>query len=76
VKVLNETDVECKVIKGGLLKKRGINLPETKLDVPALADEDIEALTEILTKDKGNQNYKYLISTKKNFIPLILKFIY
>lgn len=27
VKALNEFEVECKVIRGGLLKKRGINLP-------------------------------------------------
>ena len=40
VRTLNEFEVECKVIRGGLLKKRGINLPLTDLNVPALSDED------------------------------------
>lgn len=36
-KILNETDIECKIIQGGNLKKRGINLPQTNLDIPALS---------------------------------------
>ncbi|KAL5493983.1 hypothetical protein EMCRGX_G015244 [Ephydatia muelleri] len=48
VRVLNETDVLTRVVKGGFCKKRGINLPKTDLPVPALSDNDKEDLAELL----------------------------
>lgn len=53
VRTLNEFEVECKVIRGGLLKKRGINLPLTDLNVPALSDEDRQFLSLLLAGDEG-----------------------
>ncbi len=53
-KIINETDLECKVMHGGNLKKRGINLPETNLDIPALSQEDREVLAYILANDGGS----------------------
>eukprot|EP01006_Ploeotia_vitrea_P028105 TRINITY_DN60848_c0_g1_i1.p1 TRINITY_DN60848_c0_g1~~TRINITY_DN60848_c0_g1_i1.p1 ORF type:complete len:502 (+),score=50.60 TRINITY_DN60848_c0_g1_i1:68-1573(+) len=51
VKVEDGTEVRTKVIHGGLLKKRGINLPKTDLGVPALSDMDREHLTALLKGD-------------------------
>jgi pyruvate kinase len=35
------TTLECEVVYGGLLKKRkGINLPDTRLDVPSMTEKD------------------------------------
>lgn len=45
IRVLNETDVLTRVVKGGFCKKRGINLPKTDLPVPALSDNDKEDLS-------------------------------
>ena len=36
-----------------MLKKRGINLPKTNLNVPALSEEDREYLTLLLAGDEG-----------------------
>jgi pyruvate kinase len=44
-------DVRCKVIRGGLLKKRGLNLPETELPVPALSERDRIDLEAMLEED-------------------------
>ena len=41
----NETEVECKVITGGLLKdKKGINLPGVRLSIPSMTEKDLEDL--------------------------------
>lgn len=39
----NDTEVRCQVINGGELKSRkGVNLPDVKVNLPALTDKDIE----------------------------------
>jgi len=44
-----ETDIACKVIIGGTFKsKKGINLPGTKLSVPAITEKDWEDLAYVL----------------------------
>ena len=41
----SETDVECEIIIGGLLKNhRGINIPGVRLSIPALTEKDREDL--------------------------------
>ncbi|MEO8376093.1 MAG: pyruvate kinase [Candidatus Sumerlaeota bacterium] len=41
VESVSGTDVRCRVINGGTLKSRkGVNLPDTKLPIPALTDKD------------------------------------
>ncbi len=38
----NGTDITCEVVNGGILKsQQGINVPEIKLNLPALTDKDI-----------------------------------
>ncbi len=41
----NDTDAECEIIMGGLLKNhQGINIPGVRLSIPALTDKDREDL--------------------------------
>lgn len=41
----NETDVECLIVHGGLLKEhKGINLPEVEVSVPSLSEKDRDDL--------------------------------
>lgn len=41
VEDINDTDVICRVVSGGLLyESKGINLPNTKLPIPSLTDKD------------------------------------
>lgn len=41
VKATTETDAECEVVNGGILKrKKGINLPGVRLSIPALTEKD------------------------------------
>lgn len=51
----HQRDIICRIIKGGHLTKRGINLPKTHLAVPALSDKDRTDLTALLTGDKDNR---------------------
>ncbi|HNH74113.1 MAG TPA: pyruvate kinase, partial [Candidatus Obscuribacter sp.] len=45
VKSTNDTDVECEIIIGGLLKNhQGINIPGVRLSIPALTEKDREDL--------------------------------
>ncbi len=44
-------DVRCRVVRGGRLSKRGLNLPETRLTVPALSDRDRRDLDALLSED-------------------------
>lgn len=48
-KVLANNDVQVEVIMGGVLSsKKGINLPDTKISLPALTEKDIEDLEFII----------------------------
>ncbi len=48
-KVLKNNDVEVEVIMGGILSsKKGINLPDTKISLPALTVKDLEDLDYII----------------------------
>ncbi len=41
VENVNGNEVQCRVMNGGILKSRkGVNLPDTKLPIPALTDKD------------------------------------
>ncbi|SFB00576.1 pyruvate kinase [Flavobacterium swingsii] len=43
IKTNRKTEVICKVIQGGPLKsKKGVNLPNTKISLPALTEKDIK----------------------------------
>ncbi len=40
--ILNETEIEVRVILGGrLLQKKGVNLPDTSLSMPAITEKDL-----------------------------------
>ncbi len=48
-KVLDNNDVEVQVILGGILSsKKGINLPDTKISLPALTEKDLADLDFII----------------------------
>lgn len=48
-KVLKNNDVQVEVTKGGILSsKKGINLPDTKISLPALTKKDLEDLDFII----------------------------
>ncbi len=52
VKEVTKTDVITKIVKGGLLSERkGINLPNTKLPIPALTKKDHEDLDWAMKQD-------------------------
>lgn len=43
VEVVSETDVRCLVLNGGIVKDhKGINLPDTSVNLPAITEKDIE----------------------------------
>jgi pyruvate kinase len=46
-----KTDVRCRIVRGGVLKKRGLNLPDTDLPVPALSERDRRDLAALVTGD-------------------------
>ncbi|MEZ5008418.1 MAG: pyruvate kinase [Chitinophagales bacterium] len=49
--IINESEVEAKVINGGILNSRkGFNLPDTHINVPSLTEKDIHDLAFILTQ--------------------------
>jgi len=45
------SEVRCRVVRGGLLKKRGLNLPECDLPVPALSERDRRDLDALLDEE-------------------------
>ena len=50
-KILNNNDVQVEVISGGMLaSKKGINLPDTKISLPALTEKDLADLDFIIEK--------------------------
>ena len=49
---LSDSDILCKVVKGGLLKqKKGINLPNINVSAPALTEKDLNDLEFVLKND-------------------------
>ncbi len=51
-KVLKNNDVQVQVTLGGILSsKKGINLPDTKISLPALTPKDLEDLNFIIEQD-------------------------
>ncbi len=51
-KVLANNDVEVEVVMGGILSsKKGLNLPDTKISLPALTEKDLADLEFILGQD-------------------------
>ncbi|MFB3906652.1 MAG: pyruvate kinase [Acidobacteriota bacterium] len=45
VAAINEAEVICRVLTGGMLRERkGVNLPETRLDIPLPTERDLEYL--------------------------------
>ncbi len=52
IKVLSDTDVLCRVVKGGTLKeKKGINLPDASVSAPAVTEKDFEDLAFALANE-------------------------
>lgn len=51
-KILPNNDVRVEVIMGGILSsKKGLNLPDTKISLPALTEKDLEDLDFIITQN-------------------------
>ena len=51
-KILKNNDVQVEVIMGGMLSsKKGINLPDTKISLPALTDKDLVDLNFIIEQE-------------------------
>ncbi len=43
VKTLTNTEIKCEVVNGGILgSRKGINIPDSSISLPALTDRDIE----------------------------------
>ena len=52
IKVLANNDVKVEVVMGGILSsKKGLNLPDTKISLPALTEKDLADLDFILTQN-------------------------
>jgi pyruvate kinase len=52
VKILPNNDVKVEVVVGGILSsKKGLNLPDTKISLPALTEKDLADLDFILTQN-------------------------
>ncbi|MEO8568080.1 MAG: pyruvate kinase [Ginsengibacter sp.] len=51
-KILPNNDVQVVVVMGGILSsKKGLNLPDTKISLPALTEKDLDDLEFILTQN-------------------------
>ncbi len=52
IKILPNNDVKVEVVMGGILSsKKGLNLPDTKISLPALTEKDLADLDFILTQN-------------------------
>ena len=52
VRILANNDVKVEVVMGGILSsKKGLNLPDTKISLPALTEKDLADLDFILTQN-------------------------
>ncbi|HEY5408813.1 MAG TPA: pyruvate kinase [Ginsengibacter sp.] len=52
IKVLPNNDVRVEVVMGGILSsKKGLNLPDTKISLPALTEKDLADLDFIITQN-------------------------
>jgi pyruvate kinase len=82
----NETDLRCRVIDGGALSsKKGINLPQTSLPIPALTEKDktdlefgLEAGVDYVAlsfvrEANDIQRVKEVMAAKKRVAPIIAK---
>jgi pyruvate kinase len=53
-KILPNSDVQVEVLLGGMLSsKKGINLPDTKISLPALTEKDLADLAFIIKQELG-----------------------
>lgn len=87
VKTDRKTEVEAVVVQGGALKsKKGVNLPNTKVSLPALTKKDIKdalfaienqvdwiALSFVRTSDDLEQLQDLIAANSKYKIPIIAK---
>jgi pyruvate kinase len=82
----NETDLRCRVIDGGMLSsKKGINLPQTSLPIPALTEKDktdlefgleagVDYVALSFVRDANDiQRVKEVMAAKKRVAPIIAK---
>jgi len=82
----NETDLRCRVIDGGALSsKKGINLPQTSLPIPALTEKDktdlefgleagVDYVALSFVREAGDiQRVKELMAAKNRVAPIIAK---
>ncbi len=82
----NETDLRCRVIDGGALSaKKGINLPQTSLPIPALTEKDkidlefgldagVDYVALSFVREANDiQRVKEVMSAKKRVAPIIAK---
>jgi pyruvate kinase len=82
----NETDLRCRVIDGGALSaKKGINLPQTSLPIPALTDKDkidlefgldagVDYVALSFVREANDiQRVKEMMAAKKRAAPIIAK---
>jgi len=82
----NETDLICRVIDGGALgSKKGINLPQTSLPIPALTEKDkadlefgleagVDYVALSFVRQAGDiQLVKEVMTAKNRFAPIIAK---
>jgi len=87
IEIINDTDVKCLVKNGGIIKdKKGINVPNVQINLPALTDRDISdikfgieqgidyiAASFIRKKDDVNEIRKILEEEKASHIMIISK---
>lgn len=82
----NETDLRCRVIDGGALSaKKGINLPQTSLPIPALTEKDkidlefgldagVDYVALSFVREANDiQRVKEVMAAKKRTAPIIAK---
>lgn len=86
IKSLNDTDVLCEVIRGGILKSRkGINLPDTNITTASLTPKDIDDIKFIIKHNldfvalsfvrykEDIINFKKVMAELNSSIPIIAK---
>lgn len=52
IEKINDTDLKCEVLNSGVIKnKKGVNVPDTKIMLPALTEKDISDIKFGITQD-------------------------